>query len=265
MTTAVERKAAAREPVAAPRDVTLMRAGGLLLAGARRQRDEMEDLTLIAQIKETGEYKQIVAEQGVDGEPWEAFCRLLGRDRKSVDTSLKIMRQLGAPTLALARQAGLPDVGLRALLAAPEDVQAELREGGMTPGDLRALAEHLRAAHERADKERERAVAAANEAADLKARLEKRNHTLAKTTEDLRDAQAELKLLKSGHKVTELAEVEKRLVVAKRALDQAQNAIGQVDWMGHRQAAAMMQSEVVKFVAALQDMEATLREEALSA
>ncbi len=266
MTTAVEKKVEAQAPVTAPRDVTLMRAGGLLLAAARRNRDEVEDLVLIQEIKDSGEYRQIVEEHGAEGEPWEAFCRLIGRDRKTLNGQLAAVRQLGPGTMTLARKAGLPDVGLRALLSSPDEVQAELRKSGgaMTPEDLRALADSLRAAHERADRERERAEAARHEADDLKTRLERRNNTLAKMTEDLRDAQAELKLLKDGTRVTELAEVEKRLTVVKRALDQAQNALGQIDWTVHPRAASVVLGEVVKFAGALREMEAALREEALA-
>lgn len=239
------------------RDQALLAAGGLMMSNARRQRDEVEDLILIQRIKESGAYRQIVAESDAagDGEAWEEYCKLIGYRRASLNERLTALRELGPEVMGAISQAGLPQVGVRALLEAPDAMKAELKAKGdsITAEDLRAAIDMASAAHDRADraqaqaeKERKRAEKAEK---DARERAEK----LADMGQSLRDAQAEAKLLREGKKNQNVEDIRSKVSLIEKKLEQVANIIGDCDWSVERQAGAILVGKLNEWRELLRD------------
>ncbi len=223
------------------RDQTLMMAGALLVSKARRERDEVEDLVLIKRLHETSAYKHLVAEHGEgDGKPWNEFCALIGWRRQTLDERLRALDIFGENVMGLLIEAGVPHVGIRALLTAPEDLRQEMAAKGeaITADDVRQVLDMATAAQGRAEREEARAEQERKEREKTERALARRTETLAKTAEDLKDTKAELKRAKTGQGITNPTDAAQKLERARALIAQALNVAGMVDVRGAPQEAA---------------------------
>ncbi len=223
------------------RDQTLMMAGALLVGKAKRERDEIEDLVLIKRLHETGGYKHIVAEHGTgDGEAWPEFCKLIGWRRQTLDEHLRALNEYGPNVMGLLLEAGVPQVGIRALLTAPEDLRQEMAAKGeaITADDVRQVLDMATAAQGRAERADARAAEVLKEQQKTERALARRTETLAKTAEDLKDTKAELRRAKTGQKIANPTDAAQKMERARALIAQALNVAGMVDVRAAPQEAA---------------------------
>lgn len=245
------------------RDAALMQAGALLMGNARRQRDEVEDLVLIRRLHETGGYRQIVAAADAEGYPWRAFCGLIGWREKTLNERLKALDTFGPEVMGLMVKSGVPQVGIRALLAAPDELQSAFKargKGEVTVADLETVFDQIAATQAKADNARKTADTERKARARAEKELAKKAEKLTYTLEDLWDANAKVRRLEEGRKIRNVVDVERNMEVVSRALDQMLNIIGETDVSASRVAAGKLLGKMEEIATALQEQIADIRE-----
>ena len=249
----------------AERDMLMIGIGFLRRGQADRRESEVRDLIRLQGIKDSGIYRKWLSEEGVDGggHPWETFCRLSGwGSRKNADTRLAALSEFGAETMRLISDSGIPTTGIKALLASPAEVRAEIEaREKVSPDDMRQILDHIERAHERADRERAAREKERKRADKAEGDLAKTKDRLIKAQQDARDAAAELKVERDKKKIVAVEEVKRVWVEIREHWQRVRELLGVVDPNADRQAAAEFVGELDKLEVAIGDQRQALTEE----
>ena len=250
-----------------PRDLAVLEMGALVYADGELKRNEVEFLLRVQSMKVRGEYARIVPpEARRDGEgPWDALCRVFGIRRKTLDERLRALRELGEGAMRAIVAAGLPHVGIKALLAAPGDLKAELRgkgeNGSLTADDLRGILDHVDAAHDRAERAQARAEKEKKRAEKAETEAAKAKDKLIEARQDARDARAELTVERDKKKIVAVEEVKRVWTEVWEHWRRIQELLGMINTNADRQAAAEVHGEFDKFGVAVSEECLRLQEE----
>ena len=249
------------------RDRLMFGIGFLRRGQEDRGESEVRDLVRLQQVKDSGIYRDALKAEGVEGEgrPWDIYCRLAGwGNRHNANTRLAALREFGAETMRLITESGMATTSVKALLASPEEVRAEIESREkVSPDDMRGILDHIDHAHGRADRERTRADKERKRADKAERDAAKAKDKLIEARQDARDAQAELRVERDKKKIVAQEDVKRTWREVWENWERIKDLVGLLDVGTCRTAAAEAAGEFEKFREAVLEEQVRLQEEIL--